>query len=93
MHLSVVSLLLGLHHSVRYRLREDPTLLQTGRLPERDPATTVALAPNSNVVAVAISSSLFIFSTSSGDLMERLENVHGGEQITSTSLPSLKLRV
>lgn len=64
--------------SVRYKLREDPKLLQTGELPESG-TTTVALAPDSRVVAVAINSSLFIFSTSSGEMMENLPDIHGGE--------------
>ena len=63
--------------AVRYKLNEDPKLLTTGQLPENG-ATIVALAPNSKVVAVAINSSLFIYSSSSGEMMEKLIDVHGG---------------
>ena len=64
--------------TVRYKLQEDPKLLLTGQLPESG-STSVALAPDSKVVTVAINSSLFFFSTSSGEMMEKLTDVHGGE--------------
>jgi WD40 repeat protein len=61
---------------VRYRLSEDPKLLSTGEIPETG-STAVALAPDSRVVAVSVDTSLFIFSSSSGDMMEKLVDVHG----------------
>ena len=70
--------------SVRYRLSEDPKLLTTGKIPELGTMTTVALAPDSRVVAVAVDSSLFLFSSSSGDIMETLVDIHGGIQQTRT---------
>ena len=63
--------------TVRYRLSEDPKLLSTGKVPESG-STAIALAPDSRVVAIAVDSSIFIFSSSSGDMMERLVDVHGG---------------
>ena len=64
--------------AVRYKLSEDPALLTTGNIPESG-STVVALAPDSRVVAVAVDSSLFLFSSSSGEMMEKLVDVHGGE--------------
>ena len=65
--------------AVRYRLSEDPKLVTTGQLSDSGP-TIVGLAPDAKVVTVAINSSLFIFSTSSGEMMERLTDVHAGKQ-------------
>lgn len=64
-------------HSVLYNLHEDPKLLQSGEVPERGPFL-VALAPDARVVAVAVNTSIFLFATSSRELMETLSNVHGG---------------
>jgi WD40 repeat protein len=61
---------------VRYRLSEDPKLLTTGEIPETG-STAVAVAPDSRVVAISVDTSLFIFSSSSGDMMEKLVDVHG----------------
>ena len=76
--LLIPSSTLLLYYTVCYKLQEDPKLLLTGRLPESG-STLVALAPDSKVVTVAMNSSLFFFSTSSGEMMEKLTDIHGGE--------------
>lgn len=67
--------------SVCYKLHEDPKLLLTGQLPGSG-STIVALAPDAKVVAMAINFSLYIFCTSSGEVMEKLLDVHGGELLS-----------
>lgn len=67
----------SLLYVVLYKLNEDPNLLKTGEIPESG-STMVALAPDSRVVAVAVNFSMFIFSSSSGEMMEKLIDVHGG---------------
>lgn len=76
--------------AVRYKLSEDPALLTTGNIPESG-STVVALAPDSRVVAVAVDSSLFLFSSSSGEMMEKLVDVHGGGWHQPCLLPVRRL--
>ncbi len=66
---------------VQYKLSEDPKLLTTGKVPSRG-ETCISLAPDSRVVAVAVVSSIFLYSTASGDLLETLDNVHKGWRIS-----------
>ena len=75
---SVVILHAHIAPSVQYRLSEDPKLLTTGKVPSQGD-TRISLAPDSRVVAVAVNSSIFVYSTASGDLLETLDSVHKGE--------------
>lgn len=68
----------GLCIVVQYKLSEDPKLLTTGKVALQG-ETCISLAPDSKVVAVAVSMSIFLYSTASGDLLESLESVHKGE--------------
>ena len=63
---------------VRYHLSEDPKLLQSAGVPEVG-RSLVALSPDGRVAAVSTNTSLYLYSTSSGECMETLGNVHGGE--------------
>ena len=47
----------------------------------------MALAPDARVVGVAVKTSIFLFSSSSGELMETLSNVHGGVCLSVVHLP------
>lgn len=62
---------------VRYHLREDPRLLQSARVPEAG-LSLAALSPDGRVAAISANTSLFLYSTSSGECMETLRYVHGG---------------
>ena len=62
---------------MEYKLREDPWLLVTGDVSVRG-ESLISVAPDSRVVAVAVNLSIFIYSTSSGDLLLALDSVHKG---------------
>ena len=64
---------------VQYKLSEDPKLLMTGVITLQGDCR-VSLSPDARIVAVAVNSSIFMYSTASGDQMETLENVHRGEE-------------
>ena len=81
-----------MYYAVRYRLSEDPKLLTTGEIPETG-STAVAVAPDSRVVAISVDTSLFIFSSSSGDMMEKLVDVHGGILLQLTNCASCSLSI
>ena len=65
--------------AVQYRLNEDPKLLTTGKIPRVQGDMCISLAPDSRVVAVSVNSSIYIYSTASGDLSETLDSVHKGK--------------
>lgn len=69
--------LFSISSPVRYHLSEDPKLLQSAGVPEVG-HSLVALSPDGRVAAVSTSTSLYLYSTSSGECMETLGNVHGG---------------
>lgn len=63
---------------VRYALQEDPRLLKSADLPEQGPSL-IALSPDAKVAAVSINTSIFLYSTATGEIMEALANIHGCE--------------
>jgi hypothetical protein len=63
--------------AVQYKLREDPRLLRSGEIPSQGDCR-VSLSPDARIAAVAVNSSIFMYSTASGDLMETLDSVHRG---------------
>lgn len=65
-----------LFSSVRYKLREDPKLLQSISLSM--PPQLVALSPDAAVVAVAQDTSITCYSCSSGVTLEEFDAVHTG---------------
>lgn len=73
---------------VRYQMREDPRLLQSEKLVEQVSMSSLcALSPDARVVAVAVTTSIYLYSTSSGELLNTLSNVHGGREMKMQFLP------
>ena len=72
-----IEVLFSISSPVRYHLSEDPKLLQSAGVPEVG-HSLVALSPDSRVATVSTNTSLYLYSTSSGECMETLGNVHGG---------------
>ena len=62
---------------VQYKLSEDPKLLRTGEV-QSQADSLVSLSRDARVLAVSLSSSISVFSTSSGNLLENLDHVHKG---------------
>ena len=64
--------------TVRYKQREDPKQLRTASLPEQGPSI-VAISPDGRVTVVAVNCSIYIYSSISGQIIQSLTEVHGGE--------------
>ena len=62
---------------VQYKLSEDPKLLKTGKV-QSQADSLISLSRDARVLAVSLSSSISVFSTSSGNLLENLDHVHKG---------------
>ncbi len=66
--------------SVRYQLREDPRLLRSEKLAVAVSGPSLcAVSPDARIVAVAVAMSIYLYSSSTGELMDTLSSVHGGK--------------
>ncbi|KAF5270605.1 hypothetical protein FQA39_LY01343 [Lamprigera yunnana] len=72
---------------VDYKRGEDPRLQITGKYKNNGNGAKIALSPNAEVVAIATSSSISFFSTTTGELHNTIENIFNGN-ITSIMFDS-----
>ena len=72
---------------MQYKLSEDPKLLVTGSVSASSRETLVSLAPDARVVGVSVDLSIYIYATSSGELLASLDSVHKGERFIVTFSP------
>ena len=67
-----------LYSPVRYRMQEETRCLRVMSLDPAQAPNHVALSPDGLVIAVAINTSVSLYSCNTGELIERLINIHNG---------------
>ncbi|KAF5296510.1 hypothetical protein FQR65_LT01499 [Abscondita terminalis] len=72
---------------VDYKRGEDPHLKITGKYKNKSDSAKVALTPNAEVLAIATSNNVSLFSTTTGELHKTIDNVFNGK-ITSMKFDS-----
>lgn len=64
---------------VEYKKGEDPRLLKTVKYEQTSTPALIALSPNSEVVVIAASNNLYFYSTSTGELDNKITNIYTGK--------------
>ena len=63
---------------VRYQMKEETRCLNVISLDSSHPPSHVALSPDGLVVAVTINTSVWLYSPTSGKLLDKLNDIHNG---------------